>query len=108
MNKLIRNCFYIIEKKKAAGNESEFADHVIATLEDRRLASQLGEQGRDEVIENWSLQTMVRGYQDLICEIYSSKVSRPGAAAIGETQATDPFEETPNKEPTESMASTSH
>ncbi|MCA9212852.1 MAG: glycosyltransferase, partial [Planctomycetales bacterium] len=57
------------------GNESEYSDHVISLLEDRRLACSLGEQGRDEVITHWSLQTMVNGYQDLIRRIYASKVS---------------------------------
>ncbi|MFC1757409.1 glycosyltransferase, partial [Planctomycetota bacterium] len=61
-------------------NETEFADHTIALLEDRRLASLLGENGRDEVVTKWSLRGMVRGYEDLISEIYRRKTASQHAS----------------------------
>ena len=39
-------------------NAKEFADHTISLLEDRRLANSLGVNGRDEVVNHWSLQRM--------------------------------------------------
>ena len=54
-------------------NEIEFADHTMSLLEDRRLASSMGENGRDEVINKWSLRGMVRGYENLLSEIYDRK-----------------------------------
>ena len=58
----------------ASNNVKEFADHTISLLENRRLANSLGTNGRDEVVSRWSLQGMVRGYEDLITSIYNRKI----------------------------------
>lgn len=75
-----------------AGDEVEFADHTVSLLEDRRLASTLGANGREEVIAKWSLQGMVRGYEDLISSTYRAKVKsskqppQPGTIDLVEKQ----------------------
>ena len=61
-------------------NETEFADHTISLLEDRRLASSMGENGRDEVINKWSLRGMVRGYENLLSDIYDRKQAAMAAS----------------------------
>ena len=69
-----------------AGDADQMSKHVLNLLADPTLCSKLGEAGRKEVIDNWSLETMVRGYEDLITKIYESKVTpsdEPSLDAVG-------------------------
>jgi glycosyltransferase involved in cell wall biosynthesis len=61
-------------------DESQLAARVIELLQDARLARQLGAEGRQKVAIHWSLDRMVRGYEQLILEIYHRKRPRPKAA----------------------------
>jgi glycosyltransferase involved in cell wall biosynthesis len=71
------------------GDESEFTDHTVSLLEDRRLASTLGANGREEVIAKWSLQGMVRGYEDLITAIYRGKTVSGEPMSEGASKSAD-------------------
>jgi glycosyltransferase involved in cell wall biosynthesis len=57
-----------------AGDGQALAAHWRNILAERRVSRQLGRVGRDLVVKQWSLQRMVRGYEDLLTEIYNSKV----------------------------------
>jgi glycosyltransferase involved in cell wall biosynthesis len=46
-------------------------------LHDVDKATLMGLNGRQHVTKGWSLQSMVHGYEDLLCQIYDSKVGRP-------------------------------
>jgi glycosyltransferase involved in cell wall biosynthesis len=58
------------------GNAKELAAHVVKLLSNPQLAGEMGRAGRAHVIDSWSLERMVEGYQDLITEIYESKCRR--------------------------------
>jgi glycosyltransferase involved in cell wall biosynthesis len=49
---------------------------ISSLLHDRAKAKQMGLNGRQHVTQGWSLQSMVQGYEDLILQIYDSKVPR--------------------------------
>jgi glycosyltransferase involved in cell wall biosynthesis len=53
----------------------QFAEHVIHLLSNERLAKQLGENGREHVTENASLQSMVSGYERLLTRLLREKTS---------------------------------
>ncbi len=57
------------------GDATSMAEHVIKLMHDAPLARALGEAGRQEVVAHWSLDRMVRGYEQLIMEIYQRKQS---------------------------------
>ncbi len=64
----------------------QLATHVIALLQNPHQARSFGAAGRREVAAHWSLERMVRGYEQLILEIYHQKRPRPkvaGQAADG-------------------------
>jgi glycosyltransferase involved in cell wall biosynthesis len=58
------------------GNACDLADSLLTVFSDRELAAQLGAAGRQTVIDRWSLEAMVRGYEDLICGIFAEKHPR--------------------------------
>lgn len=58
------------------GDADALADRVVDLFVDRNLARRLGQAGRQMVIDQWSLDRMVRGYEELIEGIYGSKVDR--------------------------------
>lgn len=58
-----------------AGNEHQIANRWIDLLNDRSLRMKFGVEGRTLVMENWSLDRMVKGYEELLLGIYASKVS---------------------------------
>ncbi|HUY32415.1 MAG TPA: glycosyltransferase [Pirellulales bacterium] len=62
------------------GDAESMAERLTTLLNDRALARRLGQAGRRLVAADWSLRSMVEGYQDLIHEIYCAK-----AAAAHET-----------------------
>ena len=61
----------------APGEAGEVAERVVGLLKDRRRAAAMGRAARERVIANWSVDRTVRGYQDLIAEIYTAKAIRP-------------------------------
>lgn len=56
-----------------AGNERAMADHWLSLLFDPLKAQSFGERGRQVVVEGWSLDAMVRGYEKLLGEGHSRK-----------------------------------
>jgi glycosyltransferase involved in cell wall biosynthesis len=74
------------------GNAAEAAKRVTELLRDPSRASAMGEAGRQAVRDNWSLERMVRGYEDLISEVYERKSRQdcgraPHAGQLTETLA---------------------
>ncbi len=63
------------------GDAAALAASVMRILADPALARQMGAEGRRRVVQHWSLDRMVRGYEQLICEIHQRKRSGPGAVA---------------------------
>ena len=57
----------------AADDSQGMAARVLELLQDRRRASSMGRAAREAVIAHWSVDRMVRGYEDLITDIYSAK-----------------------------------
>jgi glycosyltransferase involved in cell wall biosynthesis len=57
----------------APGDTHGMADRVLKLLTDRPWAAALGRAGREQVIAHWSVDRMVRGYEDLISGIYAGK-----------------------------------
>lgn len=60
---------YLVEP----GNEAEFARRWLELLLDRDRAQKMGMAGRRVVLDHWSLDQMVRGYERLIERIYNRK-----------------------------------
>ncbi len=54
-------------------DEAQVADRVTELLSNPQLAARLGEAGRTAVVERWSLERMVAGYEELIAGIYTRK-----------------------------------
>lgn len=73
-----------------AGDEQATAEKWLTVLRDRATAHQLGSAGRRLVVEQWSLERMVRGYEDLIDEVYASKrtAGQIGGVEAGPTSGT--------------------
>lgn len=63
-----------------AGDAPAYAAAVIELLEAPELRRQLGAEGRRRVEARWSLQAMVRGYEELIERIYTAKRTAAPAA----------------------------
>ena len=57
----------------AAGDLEGFVSATLRLLDDSAYRAQLGEQGRQRVMRQWSLQSMVQGYQTLIEQLYHAK-----------------------------------
>ncbi|MEY4566694.1 MAG: putative glycosyltransferase EpsF [Planctomycetota bacterium] len=49
---------------------------ISSLLHDRAKAKQMGLNGRQHVTQGWSLQSMVKGYEDLILQVYDSKIGQ--------------------------------
>jgi glycosyltransferase involved in cell wall biosynthesis len=58
------------------GNAERVAARMIALLQDPDRAATFGRAGRERVIAHWSLDRMVRGYHELLEDIYESKADR--------------------------------
>ncbi len=52
-----------------------FADHVMNLVMNEQLANQLGENGRQHVLENGSLEVMVTGYERLLSRLLREKTA---------------------------------
>ena len=66
----------------AAGDSQGMAARVLELLHDRRRASSMGRAAREAVIARWSVDRMVRGYEDLIAEIYATKCKREQGSGV--------------------------
>ena len=62
------------------GDVAELAACVGELLQQPQLAARMGLAGRERVVQNWSLERMVEGYQDLIESIYTAKCPRSASA----------------------------
>ncbi|HEV3345357.1 MAG TPA: glycosyltransferase [Pirellulales bacterium] len=59
----------------APGDEEGLASRVLELFNSPDLARRFGQAGRETVVERWSLDRMVAGYEELIEGIYASKVA---------------------------------
>lgn len=59
------------------GDVDAAAKHMTRLLSDRQLGETMGSKGRDKVVRNGSLDSMVNGYMDLIESIYDRKAGTP-------------------------------
>ena len=55
------------------GDAQQFSEQLIKLLCDPLLSQKMGAAGRQQVVERWSLENMVRGYEQLIETIYLAK-----------------------------------
>ncbi|OHB73128.1 MAG: hypothetical protein A2V70_18465 [Planctomycetes bacterium RBG_13_63_9] len=58
------------------GDFEEIARRVLELLGDPQQAAAMGRRGRERVISRWPIQKTVKGYQELIAEIYRTKSLR--------------------------------
>jgi glycosyltransferase involved in cell wall biosynthesis len=63
----------------APGAVDETAARWLDLIEDQPRRRTMGDAGRCRIVERWSLDVMVEGYQDLITEIYQRKTHRAAA-----------------------------
>jgi glycosyltransferase involved in cell wall biosynthesis len=63
------------------GNESQMVARWTEVLRDRTAARPLGRAGRELVVNDWSIDQMVAGYEGLIRAIYESKCAASRASA---------------------------
>lgn len=63
------------------------AQRIEGLFADRDLTELLGRQAREHVVDHWSLDRMVQGYEDLITTIYRQK--RGGMRPSGRVEAVD-------------------
>jgi glycosyltransferase involved in cell wall biosynthesis len=66
-----------------AGDARQFGNRVLQLLCDPLIARAMGDAGRQRVLEKWSLDGMVRGYESLIESTYAAKVLTLGCEAAG-------------------------
>ena len=57
------------------GDADQMAARLVELLSDRSLVQRFGRAGRERVVNCWSLERMVEGYQKLVHDIYLSKCS---------------------------------
>jgi glycosyltransferase involved in cell wall biosynthesis len=58
-----------------AGDQAAFVDATVALLQSPAERRRLGAEGRRRVVARWSLDAMVRGYEQLIEQIYAKKMA---------------------------------
>jgi glycosyltransferase involved in cell wall biosynthesis len=58
------------------GNTEAFSSRVATLLQNPDLAVSFGSNGRDHVVSRYSLDTMVKGYEELIASVYWSKLGK--------------------------------
>jgi len=76
------------------GGTEEMTEHLVRLFRHPEAARSMGMAGRELVVRNWSLEQMVRGYQDLIEEIYLRKRPEPGPLRLAEPGFVDHQPET--------------
>ncbi len=59
-----------------AGDVAEFSHCAVALLQDSLRRAEMGRAARDWVIERWSIEAMVEGYENLIESVYDRKLSK--------------------------------
>ncbi|MEZ6089501.1 MAG: glycosyltransferase [Pirellulaceae bacterium] len=59
------------------GDAESMAHRVTELMTDHQLASRLGRQGRQRVIDTGSLESMVHGYETLLAQLYDARVKLP-------------------------------
>ncbi len=62
---------YLVEP----GDSEAMADRVARLLSDRRLAATFGAAGRRHVVDNWSVQRMVEGYETMLLDLHAKKTA---------------------------------
>ncbi|MCP4191875.1 MAG: glycosyltransferase [Planctomycetaceae bacterium] len=68
----------------APGDVRQLADFTVELIQDGALAHRVGAWGRQEIIAHYSLERMVKGYEQLILSIYQRKQSgRPPKQQAG-------------------------
>ncbi|MBN1396051.1 MAG: glycosyltransferase [Pirellulales bacterium] len=67
----------------AADDSRAMADRILELLRDRPRASSMGRAGREEIIARWSVERMVRGYEELIADLYARKCAKKGLGSTG-------------------------
>jgi glycosyltransferase involved in cell wall biosynthesis len=65
------------------GNAAEISRYWLAVLSEPGAVGDMGRAGRQRVVQNWSLQRMVDGYQQLIAEVYQRKCTTSAIARRG-------------------------
>jgi glycosyltransferase involved in cell wall biosynthesis len=55
------------------GDSQSMAARVLDLFGDRNRAAEMGRAGREQVIARWTVDGMVRGYENLIAKIYTAK-----------------------------------
>jgi glycosyltransferase involved in cell wall biosynthesis len=65
------------------GEAYELAGRTLDLLCHPDHAALLGRAGREHVIAHWSVDRMVKGYQDLIADLYEKKAVGSGQRAMG-------------------------
>jgi len=68
------------------GSEEQAVARTIQLLTDTKRARAMGIAARQTVIDQWSLNRMVHGYEELISQIYTSKVARERGQRLGAAQ----------------------
>lgn len=67
-----------------AGDADTLAEHAIRLLVNPLEGQALGENARRLVVQRWSLESMVAGYENLLAHLYESKTERALAVPVGE------------------------
>jgi glycosyltransferase involved in cell wall biosynthesis len=60
---------YLVE----SGSTDAMTRRVVELLSDRNLAASLGGAGRRHVVDHWSVERMVHGYEDLLERLFEQK-----------------------------------
>ena len=63
------------------GDAFQLANRIISLIDNPDLACRMGQAGRDRVVQHWSLEAMVSGYEELITGIYRRKAGEHPVAA---------------------------
>lgn len=74
------------------GDLKQLTERLAHLLQHPDKARQLGQAGRERVVQNWSLERMVHGYEDLISQLYRQKCDGPKHSAISATAGAAPLE----------------
>jgi len=92
-----------------SGNASELSTHLLRFLQDESHRQQVGAQARANVIQHWSLERMVAGYQDLIERLYDQargEEGNIGGKDLPESEVANPTASIPSAEPVHHAACT--
>jgi glycosyltransferase involved in cell wall biosynthesis len=71
------------------GDAAAMADRIVTLLSDRDRAMAMGRIGRERVIQRWSIDGTVAGYQDLIGGLYAAKCAASAVLPCVEPDAAE-------------------